>query len=35
MPKQYENIVWEKSNGQDFRTGPYFIMHTAFVLKEQ
>ena len=20
---------------QDFRTGPYFIMHTAFVLKEQ
>ena len=19
----------------DFRTGPYFIMHTAFVLKEQ
>ena len=24
-----------KTKWQDFRTGPYFIMHTAFVLEEQ
>ena len=27
--------IFHIGHGQDFRTGPRFIMHTAFVLKEQ
>ena len=28
-------FIDHKKAWQDFRTGPYFIIHTAFVLKEQ